>query len=53
MINVESGYNDGIVAPIFVFALTVADDHEHATTPIEAPESGFLRLRSPSWRAAP
>lgn len=41
VINVESGYNDGIVAPIFVFALTLAGDHEHAATPIEALESAF------------
>jgi NhaP-type Na+/H+ or K+/H+ antiporter len=39
VINIESGYNDGIVAPVFVFALTLAGDHEHAETPGEALES--------------
>lgn len=36
ILNVESGYNDGIVAPLFVFALTVAGDLSHARTPEEA-----------------
>ncbi|MET0992568.1 MAG: cation:proton antiporter, partial [Mycobacterium sp.] len=26
LLNVEAGYNDGIVSPIFVFALAIADD---------------------------
>lgn len=36
ILNVESGYNDGVVAPIFVFALTLAGNHEKAKTPLEA-----------------
>lgn len=39
ILNVESGYNDGIVAPLFVFALTLAGDHSHAGTPAEALET--------------
>lgn len=33
ILNVESGYNDGIVAPFFIFALTLAGDLSHASTP--------------------
>ncbi|GAB95781.1 NhaP-type Na+/H+ or K+/H+ antiporter [Kineosphaera limosa] len=33
VLNVESGYNDGIVAPIFIFALTLAGNTSHAATP--------------------
>lgn len=35
-LNVEAGYNDGIVSPIFIFALVLAGDHTHAETPLEA-----------------
>jgi NhaP-type Na+/H+ or K+/H+ antiporter len=30
LLNVEAGYSDGILSPIFVFALAVADPNEHA-----------------------
>jgi sodium/hydrogen antiporter len=30
LLNVEAGYSDGILSPIFVFALAVADPHEQA-----------------------
>jgi len=33
---VEAGYNDGIVSPVFIFALVLAADSEHASTPMEA-----------------
>jgi sodium/hydrogen antiporter len=36
VLNVEAGYNDGIVSPIFIFALAVAGDRSHAETPIAA-----------------
>jgi NhaP-type Na+/H+ or K+/H+ antiporter len=36
LLNVESGYNDGIVSPIFIFALVLAGDRTHAETPIDA-----------------
>ncbi|MGY4648339.1 cation:proton antiporter [Mycobacterium sp. URHB0021] len=36
VLNVEAGYNDGIVSPIFIFALAVAGDRSHADTPIAA-----------------
>jgi NhaP-type Na+/H+ or K+/H+ antiporter len=36
VLNVESGYNDGIVAPVFIFALTLAGSHTQANTPVEA-----------------
>ncbi|MCW2730299.1 MAG: NhaP-type Na+/H+ and antiporters with a unique C-terminal domain protein [Mycobacterium sp.] len=35
-LNVEAGYNDGIVSPVFIFALALAGDHSHAETPIDA-----------------
>ncbi|MET0474956.1 MAG: cation:proton antiporter [Mycobacterium sp.] len=35
-LNVEAGYNDGIVSPVFIFALVLAGDHSHAETPLEA-----------------
>lgn len=37
-LNVESGYNDGFVAPLFVFALTLAGSSSHASTPAQALE---------------
>jgi len=36
LLNVEAGYNDGIVSPVFIFALVLAADSEHASTPVEA-----------------
>lgn len=36
LLNVEAGYNDGIVSPIFLFAVTLAADHTHAETPLDA-----------------
>lgn len=35
-LNVESGYNDGLIAPVFVFALTLAGATSHASTPESA-----------------
>jgi NhaP-type Na+/H+ or K+/H+ antiporter len=39
VLNIESGYNDGIVAPLFIFALTLAGDHSHAEGPADALET--------------
>ncbi|KAA2258887.1 sodium:proton exchanger [Solihabitans fulvus] len=36
VLNVESGYNDGIVSPLFLFALILAGDHDQARTPLAA-----------------
>ena len=36
VLNVEAGYNDGIVSPVFIFALALAGDRSHAVTPMEA-----------------
>lgn len=36
VLNVEAGYNDGIVSPTFIFALALAGDRSHASTPLEA-----------------
>lgn len=33
VLNVESGYNDGFVAPVFVFAITLAGSTSHANSP--------------------
>ncbi|GHH33150.1 cation:proton antiporter [Lentzea cavernae] len=35
-VNVESGYNDGIVTPLFLFALVLAGDDTQERTPLEA-----------------
>ncbi|MEU7479859.1 cation:proton antiporter [Lentzea sp. NPDC042327] len=35
-LNVESGYNDGIVSPLFLFALVLAGDHTQERSPVEA-----------------
>lgn len=40
-LNVEAGYNDGIVSPLFIFALVLAGDHSHASTPLDALASAF------------
>src|SRR6266511_6246763 len=36
VLNVESGYNDGIISPLFLFALILAGDREQKATPLEA-----------------
>jgi len=36
LLNVEAGYNDGIVSPLFIFALVLAGDTSHAATPLDA-----------------
>ncbi|TCO54309.1 cation:proton antiporter [Actinocrispum wychmicini] len=36
VLNVESGYNDGIVSPIFLFALILAGDQSRPQTPGDA-----------------
>ncbi|SEH63023.1 NhaP-type Na+/H+ or K+/H+ antiporter [Mycolicibacterium rutilum] len=36
VLNVEAGYNDGIISPLFIFALALAGDRSHAATPMEA-----------------
>ncbi|QUQ65545.1 cation:proton antiporter domain-containing protein [Kutzneria sp. CA-103260] len=36
VLNVESGYNDGIVSPLFLFALILAGDHNQERTPLDA-----------------
>jgi sodium/hydrogen antiporter len=40
-LNVEAGYNDGVVSPVFIFALVLAGDHSHAETPLDALGSAF------------
>lgn len=41
VLNVESGYNDGFVAPVFVFALTLAGSTSHASSPQHALEEAL------------
>lgn len=36
LLNVEAGYNDGIVSPIFILALVLAGDRSRASTPLAA-----------------
>jgi NhaP-type Na+/H+ or K+/H+ antiporter len=36
LLNVEAGYNDGIVSPIFIFGLVLAGDSSHAESPVDA-----------------
>ncbi|MBO0680145.1 cation:proton antiporter [Mycolicibacterium sp. S2-37] len=36
LLNVEAGYNDGIVSPLFIFALVLAEQASGADTPLEA-----------------
>ncbi|MGW4063122.1 cation:proton antiporter [Amycolatopsis sp. NPDC004747] len=36
VVNVESGYNDGIVSPLFLFALVLAGDQDQHRTPLAA-----------------
>lgn len=39
VLNVEAGYNDGIVSPLFIFALVLADQDTRADTPLQALEA--------------
>lgn len=48
LLNIESGYNDGIIAPVFIFALTLAGDHKHASSPADALEQA---VPSALWAA--
>ena len=41
LLNVEAGYGDGIISPVFVFALIVADIEEDAGSPWEAVSEAF------------
>ncbi|GAA0318405.1 cation:proton antiporter [Streptomyces polychromogenes] len=36
VLNVESGYNDGVVSPLFLFALILAGSTSQAHTPVQA-----------------
>lgn len=36
LLNVEAGYNDGIVSPVFIFAVALAADGTHAETFVDA-----------------
>ncbi|WP_418353608.1 cation:proton antiporter domain-containing protein [Streptomyces alboflavus] len=36
VLNVESGYNDGIISPVFLFALILAGSTSQAHTPMQA-----------------
>jgi NhaP-type Na+/H+ or K+/H+ antiporter len=36
LLNVEGGYNDGIVSPLFIFGLALAGNRSQARTPMEA-----------------
>lgn len=36
LLNVEAGYNDGIVSPVFLFAVALAADHPDVETPLDA-----------------
>ncbi|MCV7418240.1 cation:proton antiporter [Mycolicibacterium litorale] len=39
VLNVEAGYNDGIVSPLFIFALVLADQDTRVDTPLQALEA--------------
>lgn len=39
LLNVEAGYNDGVVSPLFIFALVLADQDTRADTPLQALEA--------------
>lgn len=41
VLKVEGGYNDGIVTPVFIFALVLAGDESHTETPLEALSSAL------------
>lgn len=36
LLNVEAGYNDGVVSPVFIFAVALAADNTPAETPVDA-----------------
>lgn len=36
LLNVEAGYNDGVLSPTFIFALALAGDSSRAATPLAA-----------------
>ncbi|GAA2688011.1 MULTISPECIES: cation:proton antiporter [Actinosynnema] len=36
VLNVESGYNDGIISPLFLFGLIMAGDHTQRQSPLDA-----------------
>jgi sodium/hydrogen antiporter len=36
LLNVESGLNDGVIAPLFLFCLAAADAHGHGSVPLQA-----------------
>jgi sodium/hydrogen antiporter len=36
LLNVESGLNDGVVAPVFLFCLAAADARDHGSLPLRA-----------------
>ncbi|BBZ09034.1 sodium/hydrogen exchanger [Mycolicibacterium doricum] len=41
LLNVEAGYNDGIISPLFIFALVLADQQSRADTPLQALEAAI------------
>ncbi|WP_006241607.1 cation:proton antiporter [Mycolicibacterium tusciae] len=41
VLKVEGGYNDGIVSPVFIFALVLAGDQSRDATPLEALSSAL------------
>jgi len=44
LLHVEAGYNDGIISPFLLFALVLAGDTHHATSPAEALISALPHL---------
>ncbi len=36
LLNVEGGYNDGIISPVFICAVALAGGHSHAESPLQA-----------------
>lgn len=48
VLNVESGYDDGIVSPLFLFALILAGDQSQKRTPLDALAT-VLPSRSRRW----
>ncbi|WP_343038979.1 cation:proton antiporter [Mycolicibacterium chubuense] len=48
VLNVEAGYNDGIVSPVFIFGLALAGD-QHTETPLRALGSAVPRPSRRSW----
>lgn len=41
VLKVEGGYNDGIVSPVFIFALVLAGDESRGATPLQALSSAL------------